>query len=65
MTYRAPMPLETANDRRVVGIASTRAGVDDDVDSGKVMLMVSKGFANQSLQVIALNRITDDAGRNR
>jgi hypothetical protein len=58
------MPFEAAHDCRVVGIASTRAGIDDDVDGGQLMVMVSKRFANQSLQVIASDRISDDAGSN-
>ena len=58
------MTLETAHDRRVVDVACARAGVDDDVDGRQIMLMVSKRFANQALQVIAADRITDDAGCN-
>ena len=58
------MPLETAHDRGVVGVACACAGVDDDVDGGQIMLVLSKRFANQALQVIASDRITDDAGCN-
>jgi hypothetical protein len=58
------MPFEAAHDCRVVSVASTRAGVDDDVDGGQLMVVMSKRFANQSLQVIASNRIPDDAGCN-
>ena len=58
------MPLETAHNRGVVGVARACAGVDDDVDGGQIMLVLSKRFANQALQVIASNRITDDAGCN-
>ena len=58
------MTLETAHDRCVVGITGARAGVDDDVDGRQLMLVMSKRFANQALQVIALDRTTDDAGCN-
>ena len=58
------MTLEAADDRCTVGIARTGAGVDDDIDSGQLMLMVSKRFANQALQTIASYRVTNDAGRN-
>jgi hypothetical protein len=64
LTHGAPMLLEAAHDRRVVRIASTGAGVDDDVDGRQLMAMVSKRFANQPLQVIAPDRTTDDAGCN-
>ena len=58
------MSLERTNERRIVGIACTRAGVDDDVDGGQFMLVESKRFANLALQVIASHRVADDAGRN-
>ena len=64
MAHRPPMPFETACDRCVVGVAGPRSGVDDDVDGRQVMLVVSKRFANQALQVIATDRTTDDAGCN-
>lgn len=59
------MALETAHDRRIVGIARACTGVDDDVDGGQLMIVVAKRFPNQSLQAIPTDRITDDAGCNR
>ena len=58
------MPFETACDRCIVGVTCARSGVDDDVDGRQLMMMVSKRFANQALQVIATDRTTDDAGCN-
>ena len=58
------MALERAHDRRIVGIASACTGVDDDVDSGQLMVVVAKRFPNQALQVVPTDRITDDAGSN-
>jgi hypothetical protein len=59
------MPFETAYDARIVGITSTGAGIDDDVDGGQLMVVMSKRFANQSLQLVASNGAADDAGCNR
>jgi hypothetical protein len=59
------MTLKATYDRLVVGVASTGAGVDDDVDGGQFMVVMSKRFANQPLQMVASNRTTDDAGRDR
>ena len=59
------MPFEATHDRRVVGISSAGASIDDDVDGGQLMLVVSKRFANQSLEVIASDSTADDAGGNR
>ena len=59
------MTLEATYDRRIVGVASTATGVDDDIDGGQLMLVMSKRFANQPLQMVASNRTTDDAGRDR
>ena len=64
MDHRPPVTLETAGDRCIVGVARARSGVDDDVDGRQLMMMVSKRFANQALQVIATDRTTDDAGCN-
>lgn len=59
------MTLEAARDRRVVGIAGAGARIDDDVDGGQFMLVVSKRFANQPLQAITSNGAADDSGGNR
>lgn len=59
------MPLEGAHDRCIVGIASTCTCIDDDVDGRQFMLVMSKRFADQSLQVIAPNGTADDTGRDR
>ena len=59
------MTFETTHDGRVLRISSPGASVDDDVDSGQLMLVMSKRFANQALQVIALDGTADDASGNR
>jgi hypothetical protein len=57
--------FEAAHNGCVVGVASSGTCVDDDVDRGQLMLVMSKRFADQTLQVIAPHSPADDAGRNR
>ena len=59
------MALEAARDRCVVGIARAGACVDDEIDCGQFMLMLTKRFTNQALDAIAADRIADDAGGDR
>jgi hypothetical protein len=56
------MALEAARDRCVVGIARAGASVDDEIDCGQFMLMLTKRLANQALDAIAAHRIPNDAG---
>jgi hypothetical protein len=59
------MTLEATRERSVVGIAGRRACIDDQIHSRQLMLMMAKRLADQALDVIAPNRITDNASGNR
>lgn len=59
------MTLETARECGVVRIARSRACIDDEIHSRQLMLMVAKRLADQALDVIAPDRITDNASGNR
>ena len=59
------MFFEAARDRRVVRIAGTRTRIDDDVHRGQFMLMLTKGFPNQTLDAVTPHGVADSAGGNR
>lgn len=59
------MSFQTAHNARTVRVACGASRIDDDVDGGQLMLMVSKRFPDQSLEPVAANCIADDAGGNR
>ena len=58
--YAPPVTLETARDRRIVRIAGAGAGIDHDIDGRQLMLVLAKGFSDQSLEAIAFDRAADD-----
>jgi hypothetical protein len=51
--------LEAAAQAVVVGFANARACIDDDIDIGQLVLVLTKGFSDQALDPIASNRIAD------
>lgn len=65
LDYRTPVPLETTGDRQVVGSACCRTRVDDEIENGQLMLMLTKRFPYQTFDVIATHRVADNAGGDR
>src|ERR1044071_2856312 len=56
------MTFQAAQDAGVVGITSTGAGIDHDVDVGQLMLMLAKGFSDQAFDPIAPNSAAHHSG---
>jgi hypothetical protein len=52
--------LEAAAKAVVVSIANACACIDDDIDIGQLVLMLTKGFSDQALDPIASDCIADD-----
>lgn len=59
------MSFEAAHDTGVVSIARGAARIDDDVDGGQLMLMMSKRFPDQPLEPVTSNCVADDAAGDR
>lgn len=59
------MPFEAAHNAGIVSVAGSAARIDDDVDGGQLMLMMSKRFSDQSFEPVASNCVADHAGGNR
>ena len=56
-----PVPLEATQNAGAVGVADSGTGVDHDVDSGQLMLVLSKRLSDEALDPVASNRVADDA----